>query len=61
MQPGILDFIKWSHLGCGQQSACVVEHASLHAGLGAGEGSLSPPRRVASERDGALQERRRGG
>ena len=61
VQAGALQLVERPDLGRRQQPARRVERAGLQARLGGGERAVGPPRRVAGQRDGALQERGRRG
>jgi hypothetical protein len=56
---GALELVQRSGLCDGDQSECRVECAGLVLGLGSGERSARPSRRLRRERDRAVQKRRR--
>ena len=58
---GALELVERPGLRRRQQPESRVERAGLQARLRRGQSAIRPPRRVLGQRDGALQERRRGG
>ena len=61
VDPGALELVERPGLRRGDQPESRVEFAGLQARLRRGQRAIRPPRRVLRQRDGALQERRRGG
>ena len=61
VDPGALELVERSGLRRGQEPERRVERAGLEARLRRGQRALRAPRRVGGQRDGALQERGRGG
>jgi len=61
LHPGALKLVERPGLRCGQQPKCEIERAGVQTGLGGVQRAVGTTRGLVGQRDGALQERRRGG